>query len=302
MEVVATIEKENILSSLMQNIVSDFFVTTEESQQYGSDDVDEYSIDEPDNSDIKIDSKKTAKLASNLKTLLNNDNISSFLLSLSKQLVNPNKEEFTSWLVQVVIDTFGEAILQACITSSPKHVTGDNLLLDLNIDDKNKASIWVTETTLGGAGVLESFATKFSEEPDLFFSAIEAALAPTDLELVDLSLRKIVQTVVTNNELSNDFLQLRSIASHNKRLESWHSLASKVSRIGSIHLSHALSVALNTRLLRPGSDKDLDKLLGLLLKRWEELEVDVGFSLSIKEFCFIVTEEKDLFEKLKNYL
>ena len=56
------------------------------------------------------------------------------------------------------------------------NVTGDNLLLDLNIDDKNKASIWVTETTLGGAGVLESFATKFSEEPDLF-SAIEAALA-----------------------------------------------------------------------------------------------------------------------------
>ena len=42
MEVVATIEKENILSSLMQNIVSDFFVTTEESQQYRSDDVDEY--------------------------------------------------------------------------------------------------------------------------------------------------------------------------------------------------------------------------------------------------------------------
>ena len=82
--------------------------------------------------------------------------------------MNPNKEEFTSWLVQVVIDTFGEAIL-SFITSSPKHVTGDNLLLDLNIDDKNKASIWVTETTLGGAGVLESFATKFSEEPDLFF-------------------------------------------------------------------------------------------------------------------------------------
>ena len=140
------------------------------SQQYGSDDVDEYSIDEPDNSDIKIDSKKTAKLASNLKTLLNNDNISSFLLSLSKQLVNPNKEEFTSWLVQVVIDTFGEAILQACITSSPKHVTGDNLLLDLNIDDKNKASIWAK--TLGGAfGVIPQ---SFQKSLICFFQVTEA--------------------------------------------------------------------------------------------------------------------------------
>ena len=82
--------------------------------------------------------------------------------------MNPNKEEFTSWLVQVVIDTFGGNSGLHHILSKA-YVTGDNLLLDLNIDDKNKASIWVTETTLGGAGLLGHSLQSFKKSLICFF-------------------------------------------------------------------------------------------------------------------------------------
>ena len=52
----------------------------------------------------------------------------------------------------------------------------------------NTSFIWITEQTLGGSGVLESFANKFSLDPQVFSNALEGILVPFETELNDISL------------------------------------------------------------------------------------------------------------------
>ena len=82
-----------------------------------------------------------------------------------------------------MLETLGEAALQACIAAAPREATVETLLVDIRDDTASgEATVWITEATIGGAGVLEAFAApRFVSEPTIFFAGLQAALVPTDL-------------------------------------------------------------------------------------------------------------------------
>ena len=53
------------------------------------------------------------------------------LCQLSKEFVSPNENEFQTWVEDLITNTFAESILQGCLNSSPKHITRDNILVDI---------------------------------------------------------------------------------------------------------------------------------------------------------------------------
>jgi hypothetical protein len=68
-----------------------------------------------------------------------------------------------------------------------------------------------------------------------------------------------------------------------------------------VDVSHSLSVSLNTRLLRPGTDGTLDQLLRRLLGTWEDLEQRFELALGLREFCSIavgLTEVRTELERM----
>jgi len=225
------------------------------------------------------------------------------LRSLAAELLAPETRAFNTWLRRLLLETLGEALLQACITAAPRKATVDTLVVDI-LDDPatDMASVWISETTLGGTGVLEAFAERLASEPRLFFSALDAALTPTDLELVDFGLRDILTLSMSNCEIANQMARLRTTNSHSEREVLWKTLSHQLAQRGGIDLSHALSVSLNNRLLRAGSGPQLDKLLLDLQQHWDAIQIKFGIAIGLREYAYIASRDPTLFKSVQTYL
>jgi len=223
--------------------------------------------------------------------------------AIAREALSLDLVAFEAWLQRLVLETLGEAMLQACIAAAPRQATLDNLLVDIRegMDDR-PASIWITETTLGGAGVLQSFAERFAGEPNAFFDAVEAALAPTDFELVDGGLRRILDLAGSDQDVRSGMALLRQTESHAAAAEVWRELSATLTRHGGVDLSHALVVALNSRLLRPGANAALDHLLASLSTLWDRIENSLGMAIGLREFAYAVGSDAAWCDRVRAYL
>ncbi|GGA00055.1 protein DpdJ [Sphingobium fuliginis] len=225
------------------------------------------------------------------------------LRALAAQLVAVDPAMFSLWLRRLILETLGEAMLQACIAAAPKQATVETLLVDIRDDaTSDVASVWISETTLGGAGVLEAFADRFASEPRLFFSALDAALAPSDLELVDSSLREILALSINDVAIGDQVALLRATSSHSERAALWRALSHSLAQRGGIDLSHALSVSLNNRLLRAGSGPQLDQLLLDLQTHWDATQGRFGIAIGLREYAYIASCDATLSSAVRAFL
>jgi hypothetical protein len=225
------------------------------------------------------------------------------LKAIVQEALALNTATFDAWLHRMVLETLGESMLQACIAAAPRQATLDNLLVDIReASSEEPASIWVTETTLGGAGVLQSFAERFAGEPNTFFDAVEASLAPTDLEMVDSGLRRIVSLIGTEQDVRDMMTRLRATESHSGAAEIWRELSTTLMRHGVVDLSHALVVALNSRLLKPGAGPGLDAITAQLTAHWDGLESRLGMAIGLREFAYAISSDKVWCDRVGAYL
>ena len=225
------------------------------------------------------------------------------LRALAAQLLIVDTAAFSAWLRRLILQTLGEAMLQACIAAAPRQATVDTLLVDIRDDAVAEvSSVWISETTLGGAGVLEAFADRFASEPRLFFSALDAALAPTDLEMVDGGLREILTLSLNDSEIAEQMARLRATHSHGERAILWQAMSHRLAQRGGIDLSHALSVSLNNRLLRAGSGPQLDRLLLNLQSHWDATQAKFGIAIGLREFAYIASRDTVLATAVRAFL
>lgn len=119
-------------------------------------------------------------------------------------------------------------------------------------------------------------------------------MAPTDLELVDGSLREILALALSDAEVADHMARLRGTNSHSERATLWQALSHKLTQRSGIDLGHALSVSLNNRLLRSGSGQHLDQLLLDLQTRWDTLEKGFGLSIGLREFAYICSKDSGI--------
>ncbi|MBB2784861.1 UNVERIFIED_ORG: hypothetical protein GGD43_000031 [Rhizobium esperanzae] len=222
---------------------------------------------------------------------------------VAEQLTQPDPAAFAGWLRALILETLGEAILQACIAAAPRQAMVDALLVDVRDDtESGETSVWITETTLGGAGVLQAFAEKFASEPQVFLTALEASLAPTDLELVDVGLRQVLDLALSDADVASEMMRLRGTNSHGERASLWRALSTRLSQNGGIDVSHAFSVSLNIRLLRAGSGPQLDRLLLDLQSHWDRLEAQYSVSIGLREFAYICSKDHRLSSSVRSFL
>jgi hypothetical protein len=300
---VEEILSEERIDSTFQGVMDELFQVSAFSPTDGND------ADTPDEDVTNEESQAagpgrgTSRLQITLAALVARPEVRAALRSLTDLFTSPNEHHFQTWLRRMILETLGEAILQGCLAAAPRHATLDNLLVDIREDpDTAIATIWISETTLGGAGVLQAFAERFANEPRILFDSVEAALAPTDLELIDKSLQRIVNLGTSNPEIQKALAELRGTDSHVRRHELWRSFSKLLSKRGGVDLSHALVVALNSRLLRVGASVELDQLLEGLYRYWDGLERQFGISIGLREFALICSRSKHWSNEVKGYL
>ena len=237
-----------------------------------------------------------------LKELLDNSAICECLQRARIDLSQPSEKSISSWINDATVETLGEVFLQACINSLPENATSEDLIVDIDKSNSDSILIWVSETTLGGAGILEQLAYTISEFPNTFTDSLDAAVSVGELEKIDELLTKIIFASQVNPSLESAFRALRTPREIGERQNLWLKFTRLVSDITSEHVGRAGAISINSRLLRPGSNTKLDTVYFQILKFRDELEISLGFVIPNRELAFLSSQVEHIRDTVIDYL
>src|SRR5690606_31963500 len=122
---------------------------------------------------------------------------------------------------------------------------------DVRVDDSG-ADVWLTESTVGGAGIVEQLVQKYAADPRRFWRLVRARLGPGDFEVVDSELRRLLQEVVAapTGPLAVALAAVRQAPDNASSRTALQSLLTELDRRGFL-VAHPVVSAIAIRLLRP---------------------------------------------------
>jgi len=178
-------------------------------------------------------------------------------------------------------DTLAAAVLAAAQRACPDAQDTD-LIVDVVAPDApgGDSTIWLTETTIGGLGVVEQLAAYYSRDPRRFWGLVGSALAPSDLEYVHATLTRLLAHLVDHpgGDAATALRELRAASSSadaqlalTRLRQAWAELDGNP--------RHGAVAALSTRLLRPGSDENTDQLANAITQAWTDIEQRLGIEI-----------------------
>ena len=247
-------------------------------------DNDEAPGDNDGEGEAREDHPHLSRLEQRLLSGIQHPEVRACLNGISAEFDRPDSQAYGTWLRHTLHQTLAEGTLHACLSTAPRHAALDTLVADIGVSDYGHARVWVTETTLGGAGILEAFVGAFANDPRSLFRAIEASVAPTDLELANEGLSEFVKLACDDPAIESLTARLRATEDHAEREAARRELYAALEQRG-LDMSHTFSVSLNARLFRTGSGPLLDHLLRDLLAAWDALEDRMAVAIGAREFC-----------------
>jgi hypothetical protein len=229
------------------------------------------------------------------------------LADLAGVLWNAPDAGWSAWAEDRVMSTLGSALLEACQRLCPQFDASD-LLLDIDSgprpDDApprpdGLREIWITEEALGGAGVVEEILRRYADDPAMFFRLADAALDPSDFELVDSEVTTFLALTAGDAELQRVLASARVASSHRDLARAVEALRGALDARGLV-ASHAVMSALQARVLRPGSSAATDALLHRLISAWRSDEERLGIEIDARVFAFIASAGADFGDALSH--
>ncbi len=243
---------------------------------------------------------RIGKLKQRLRALLADPAVLDRLTEDLKTALGDEGGPWGEWLRDSLAETLAQALIEAAINAAPKQAALDALIVD-RVNTPDGCRIWLTETSLGGAGAIEALAERFACQPGAFFQALESALSPGDLEIASNSLARIVELLVSDEAIAGRLANTREAFGHRERAAARDRLIVALAERG-VLAGHACAVALSARLLRSGSSQQTDRLLFDLLKRWHALEARHGLTVGLREYAYIAAVlQPDVGERLKEF-
>jgi hypothetical protein len=157
--------------------------------------------------------------------------------------------------------------------------------------------VWLTEATVGGGGIVEFLLSAYAEDPRRFFSFVDSALGPSDLETVANDLEFVVDHVASedpsNAELKATFAALRRADSYAAKAAALSDARVRLSERG-ILPNQSLLIALNTRVLGPGTSESTDRLIAQIITAWDEAELRLGIDVDARVLALMHSRETGL--------
>ncbi|MSR09283.1 MAG: hypothetical protein EXR82_07100 [Gammaproteobacteria bacterium] len=222
--------------------------------------------------------------------LLANQVVVQRLAALAPELWDANPELWGRWLRSRTHETLGEALLAAAYDAAPAHMAEDSLLLDIDRgmpdDDSNRLEVWLTEAALGGSGAVEALAREATQDPRRLIRALEAAIAPSDVELTAAGLEAFVDAIGGDLVLANAVEEVRRQTGHDERVTALDVLYRLLAERG-FAVDQGFKVAVNHRILREGTGASSDWLLRDLVGQWRTWESHMGVAVDLRTFALV---------------
>ncbi len=248
------------------------------------------SIQLPDGGEV------SQKVHDALLALCNTPGVADALAGLAPILWRPLDADGLRWAAARYKATLGGALLEACQQSCPQMESGD-LYLDIEPGPRPAESpplpegieeVWITESSVGGGGVVEEILRVYADDPRRFFRIAESALAATDFEIVARELARILSLTGSDPAIDGALAAIRAAPDHAALSRAAAALRAELSRRG-IVVNHAVMSAVFSRVLRPGSSPLTDALLRELSEGWDAAEELVGVEIDTRVYAYVAS-------------
>jgi hypothetical protein len=191
-------------------------------------------------------------------------------------------------------DTVAAAVLAAALRACP-----DARESDFTVDvipgsaDCEGAAIWLTETSLGGLGLIEQLASYYAADPRRFWGLVDSALGPNDYEYVDATLTLFLEHMIgePRGAASQAMARLRAAKSARETDAALRALRDAWAEVDGYPRQSAVS-ALSARLLRYGSSRSTDEMTLGVVHAWKQLQDKLGFEVDARVIAFGVGSGK----------
>ena len=193
-------------------------------------------------------------------------------------------------LRRAVSDTLAHAV-----SSAASELLADSGDADLIADilwsaDSDQFRIILSESSIGGLGLIEQLMTRYARNPRAFWEKVEAVVGPSEYENVDQMLRAALAHVTTPGDplaLATDRLRSTEYAEQSHEaldalLDTWTRLLGPP--------THLEVSTFATRLLKPGSSHETTELLVDLLNEWDRLETDLGVEVDARSLAYLAAQ------------
>lgn len=236
-----------------------------------------------------------------VQAILAHDDVVTELRDLAACLLEAPDRTWVPWLRERLATTIAAAVIEAIGATCPD-LDVDDLRPDVELaedaDGAPIARIWISEDQPGGTGVVESAIDRYVADPRAFWALASRSVGPCDAERVDQNLRAFLAERA-RGELDNEVLHVRVATELSKLTDAWSALRAALFRKG-LDSDQTVVAALATRLLRAGSDRRTEELLGLLLDRWAELEGRLGIEVDVRTFASLVASDPDIRRRVRD--
>jgi hypothetical protein len=268
----------------------------------------EEDLNPDDSTDGSQDGDAIPRRLRELLDLLHHPATLEVLHNAAKVLWEPIDVTWEPWLRNRFRSTLGAGLVEAAHLLCPRMGEG-TLLVDVDAgprlqhvateDDSDE--LWLTEATIGGGGFVEEFLGRYGEDPRRFLHLLEAALAPSDLELISAELKRTLECVTSvapeHAALRKAFATVRVADSHEASSLSLMTLRTELASRG-ILPTPTLLIALNARVLRPGTNENTDKFLARVIADWEVAQSRLGIDIDARVFAFVRSGDPSLEQAL----
>ncbi|WP_432097984.1 protein DpdJ [Streptomyces sp. WAC 04229] len=238
---------------------------------------------------------ENARLIDGLTELLRDARVLAAVDRAAEHLVDPAVAARTEDLAQRAYrDTVAAAILAAAQRACPDAQDGD-LIVDVlpGPSDGDPAVVWLSETSVGGLGVVESLVRFYGEDPRRFWALVTSAFAPSDYEYVDATLTQLLRHLndAPGGDAAEAMRALRGAQGTESAQEALNTLLAAWEQLDGRPRRTAVS-ALSTRLLRPGTGPDTDTQALAMVDAWSGLEQKLGVEVDASVIAFAVGDKQ----------
>lgn len=181
-----------------------------------------------------------------------------------------------AWLGEVYGSTLGAALLVAVMRLVPD-VSADDLHMDVS-----GSSIWLSEATAGGVGLIAKIANHIAQQPRALDRQLLDTLQHCDRAYLAGQLSDVAATLrVGSALLKRAFGAVRGATDLPTQANTHRLLAAALEELG-IPASRELIVALNNKFLRPNSGPLSDELIATLSHHWAAEEMRLGTKIDLR--------------------
>jgi Helicase conserved C-terminal domain/DEAD/DEAH box helicase len=235
---------------------------------------------------VEDEGESNPRLGQRLLELSNSSVVTSHLASATRRgLFSDLDDSFMSWSLERLRNTWRSALLLT-VQNLVREVEESELVADIDGD-----TIWVSETSIGGVGLVEKIYDQLIANPSQFLKLLRNNFTDCRKSFFSGQLKTFLEEKLKPGALCQVCQRLTSGEQSLSRMdEIKKELQQEMLSVG-IFPEREILVSLNSQLLRTGMTVDHDLLIQDLHKSWREAEEKLGIEIDKRVFAYVVVSQ-----------